>query len=338
MKIPVKLFSSIWFWSSVVLVFGFIFWYLFVIRPELMSFTIDAANEESSLVTADTYTYWFHASETPWFLVPINLIGPVSLIKLLHLNFDLAVLLIVILFCFVLRELYRFAGVRVLPFSVLFLANPQMMGLFFTINKEILIIFSLLFVVIYVHSGRTKHVIAAIAIAVFSKPEFLVLIMFFLGSRRLRSESRPFIMLAMITMISLFYSDLPNMDSYTNILLIGQTAESLGITVLLHELAAQHYFYFIVVLPRLLLTIYSAGVLYASIFILALMPVILKKKLHLADDVVFLLCLFLIMVSVVPFPHFRYLLPTYPLLLILAMRPKTPIYISSHISHGGLKN
>ena len=333
MKIPVKLFSSIWFWSSVALVVLALFWYLFGIRPELMSFTIDGVNEESSLVTADTYTYWFHASETPWFLVPINLIGPVSLIKLMDLNFDLPVLLNVLLFYFVLRELYRYAGVRVLPFAVLFLANPSMTGQFFAINKEILIIISLLFVVVYVHSGRTKHIIVAIAVAVFSKPEFLVLIMFFLGSRRLRPGRRPFILLAMITMISLFYSDLPNMDSHVNVLLIGQTAESLGITVLLQELAAQYYLYFIVVVPRLLLTIYSGGVLYASIFILALMPVILKKKLQLADDVVFLLCLFLIMVSIVPFPHYRYILPTYPLLLFLVLRPKKAIYISRHTSH-----
>jgi hypothetical protein len=332
-KIPVKLFCSIWFSSLVLLVVLALLWYQFGIRPELMSFTIDEANEESSLAMADTYTYWFHASETPWFSLPINLIGPVSLIKLLDLNFDLAVLLIVLLFYFVLRELYRYAGVRVLPFAVLFLANPSMMGQFFAINKEILIIISLLFAVIYVHSGRTKHVIAAIAIAVFSKPEFLALILFFLSSRRLRSGSRPFILLAMVTIISLFYSDLPNMDSYTNTLLVGQTAESLGISVLLHELAVQYYLYFIVVMPRLLLTIYSGGFLYASIFILALVSVILKKKLQLANDVFFLFCLFLIMVSIVPFPHYRYILPAYPLLLILAMRPKTPIYTLSHSSH-----
>lgn len=333
MKIPVKLFSSIWFWSLVVLVNLALFWYLYEIRPELISFTTDGPNEESNLVTADTYTYWFHASETPWFSLPINLIGPVSLIKLLDLNFDLAFLFIVLMFCLVLRELYRYAGVRVLPFAVLFLANPSMTGQFFAVNKEIMIIISLLFVVVYVHSGRAKHIIVAIAIAVFSKPEFLVLIMLFLGSRRLRPGWRPFILIAMITMISLFYSDLPNMDSYTNILLRGQTAESLGITVLLQELAAQYHLYFIVVVPRLLLAIYEGGILYASLFMLALISIILKKKLHLADDVVFLLFLFLIMVSIVPFPHHRYILPTYPLLLILAMRPKTPIYISSHIRH-----
>ena len=332
MKIPVKLFSSIWFWALVVQVILALFWYLYEIRSELISFVIDGFNEESNLVTADTYAYWFHASETPWFLVPINLMGPVSLIKLLGANFDLAVLFNVFLFYFVLRELYQYAGVRVLPFAVLFLANPSMMGQFSAINKEILIIISLLFVVVYLHSGRTKHVIVAIAIAVFSKPEFLVLIMFFLGSRRLQPRRRPFILIVMIAMISLFYSDLPNMDSYAVILLRGQTAESLGIMVLLQELAAQYHLYFIVVVPRLLLTIYSGGVLYASLFILALMPVILKKKLQLADDVVFLLCLFLIMVSIVPFPHYRYILPIYPLLLILAMRRKTPIYIPSHIS------
>ena len=333
MKIQVRLFSSIWFWSTVVMVVFALFWYLFGIRPELMSFTNQGANEKSSLVSADTYTYWFHASETPLILVPINLMGPVSLIKLLDANFDLAFLFNFVLFCFVLRELYRYAVVRVLPFTVLFLANLSMMGQFFTINKEIYIIISLLFVIIYVHSSRTKHLIWAIVTAVFSKPEFLVLIIFFLVSRRLLIKRRPFILIALIVVTSLFYSGLPNMDSYTNTLLIGQTAESLGISVLLHELADQYYLYFIVILPRLLLTIISGGALYATFFMLAFIAVILKKKLQLADDLVFLLCLFLIMVSIVPFPHYRYILPTYPLLLILAMRKKIPVFISSRISN-----
>ena len=322
MKISAKLFSSIWFWTLFILVILALFWYLNEIRPELISFSIEGPTQNTNLVTADTYTYWFYASETPLFLVPINLMGPVSLIKLLDVNFDLAVLLLILLFSLVLRELYLYKGVRILPFVVVFLVNPSIMGQFFAINKEIMIIISLLFMVVFIHSGRTRHMILSIVVATFSKPEFLILIMLFLGLRKLRRGIRPFILISMITLISLFYSDLPNMESHTDLLMIGQNAESLGVTVALQDLATQYYLYFSIILPRLLLAIYSGDFLYASFFMIALISVVLKKKFQLVDDIVFLIYLFLIMVSVVPFPHYRYILPIYPLLLILAMPPK----------------
>jgi hypothetical protein len=329
MKIPVKLFSSIWFWALVVLIISTLFWYFFEIRPELIGFTIDGPNAESSLITADTYTYWFYASEMIWFSVPINLIGPVSVLKLLNVNFDLAVLFNVFLLCFALRELYRYTRIRVLPFAVLFLASPLILGQLFAINKEILIIISLLFAVIYVNSGRAKHVIVSIAIAVFSKPAIIALILFFLGSRKLPTGTRPIILIIIAAIISVFYSDLPGMDSYTTVLWREQTAESRGITVALDELASQYHLFFLTIIPRLFLTIYSGGFFYASLFMLVLIWGFSKKKFKLSDDVVFLLYLYLIMVSIVPFPHFRYILPAYPLLLFLAIRPKIPMYISS---------
>lgn len=333
MKIRIKLFDLLWLGALFVLLVYAAFWYLHDIRPWLMGFPANGTDEAFNLITADTYTYWFFASEEAWLSAPINLIGPVSLYHFLGMDFDLVVLFHVFLFGWALWGLYRYAGVRALPFAVIFLLNPSMMGQLFAINKEILIMISLLFAVCYVHSGKNVHFIAAVVIAAFSKPEFLALIMFYFGARRLRPERRIYILVAMITIISLIYPAIPNMAGYTSVLLDGQTTESLGITVLLQELAVNYYLYFGIILPRLLLDIYSGGFIYAPFLIFALIFAVTKKKIRLTDDVVFLFCLYLIMVSVVPFPQYRYILPAYPLLLIFIMQLKGAARIPSHIAH-----
>ncbi len=327
MKIRAKLFRSIWFWALVALAFVALFLYLYEMRPWLMAFPTDGAGIAPNIAPADTYTYWFHASKTPLVALPYNLIGPVSLIKLFGGNFDLIFLFNVVLFCLALRILYRYARVRVLKFSVLFLANPLLMVQFFSVNKEILITIALLFIVGYIYSGMVRHLIIAITLAAFSKPAFLVLVIFFLVARRLRARRRPFILLTIVVLISLFYSDVPGMEAFSHVLLRGQTSASLGITVLLQKLAMQYYSYAGILVPRLLLVVYAGGALNAVFFLSVVLIAILKRRLRLVDDAVFLLYLFLIMVSVIPFPHFRYILPTYPLLLFLVLRPRRRMHV-----------
>jgi hypothetical protein len=108
----------------------------------------------------------------------------------------------------------------------------------------------------------------------------------------------------------------------------GQTTASIGITVLLQTLAANYYLYPIVILPRILLTLFESSTLYLFLsgicFFLSLFRLITKERnqLNFRDDLFFLICLFIIMVSIVPFIHHRYILPIYPLILIILIRPK----------------
>ena len=57
------------------------------------------------------------------------------------------------------------------------------------------------------------------------------------------------------------------------------------------------------------------------LFLLILIKVFSKSKLSLNNDIYFIGCIFLIMVSIVPFPHHRYILPIYPLLIIFLLQP-----------------
>jgi hypothetical protein len=322
MKISEKAFYSKWTLCLCALVIWQVVYYVQDIRPWLLSFTGGEPTGGPNFTAADTYAYWLAAtSELPWYLIPVNLIGPTSLMRLLDANFDLVVLFYVILFGLALRGLKQFATISILPFSVFFLANLTVMDQFLVINKEITTMISLLFIVVFINSGKAKHLIFAITIALFSKIEFLLLIIIFLMLRRFDSKKRITILVAAIISISIFYSVLPNRESYSTILLLGQTNESLGFTVFLEDLASQYMLFSIVLVPRLLLVLYAGGILYASPYAIALLVAILKKKLMVENDLVFLLFLYLLMVLIIPFPHFRYLLPTYPLLLIIVLQP-----------------
>lgn len=323
MKIFFKLLNSLWLWISVIQFIIIIIYYFNNVRPYLMGFPESADNYNLMFLSSDVFIYWINALETPLNLVPINLLGPVLIFKLSDLKFDLIFLLNIILFCIAIREIYHYTPIKTLKFVALILINPAIIGQFYAANKEVMIIISLLFISVYFYSGATRHIIYAIIIAFFSKPEFLVLIIMYFSSLKLPAALRKYILISIIMVVSFSYNYIPNIESYSTVLFRGQTVNSFGLTVLLHELAVEYYLYWAVIIPRLLLSIYSGGFLYAPIFISFLLFVLLKKKITLSNDLIYFLYLFYIMVSIVPFPLFRYIMPTISLLLFIAMQPKS---------------
>ena len=223
-------------------------------------------------------------------------------------------------------------------FMVLLLINPLIMCQLFAANKEIFIITSLLFMLSYIYSGKKRYLLAALIIAGFSKAEFLFLIVCFLPGRRLSSSLRIFSLITVVVITSIIYPNLPLMVSRGEILLRGQNVSSLGVTVMLQQLAMNDYLYALGVIPKLLLSIFEgmngitaksfifSGQLFVFLsgvcFFIVMMVIFFKARFKIISDEVFLLCLFLLMVATVPFPHHRYILPIYPYLVFIALRPK----------------
>ena len=120
MKIPIKLFRSLWFWILIVEIFIISAYYFNIIRPYLIGFPESSDNFNISFLSSDIYIYWYNALETPINFIPINLLGPVLIFKILNLNFDLVVLLHVFIFCLALREIHRYTSIKILKFAVFF--------------------------------------------------------------------------------------------------------------------------------------------------------------------------------------------------------------------------
>lgn len=311
--------------------------YIISVRPWAKEFSVDDADVALNFLTPpDTFNYWYHAVATPLSDLPLNLLGPVTFIKLFNVNLDLIFIFYIAVVIYVLRQLSRYWAGDTLRFSVLFFANPMVLTQFLAPNKEIAIIMSLLLIILYVYSGRYLHLIFALVFAAFSKVEFIALLAVFLLIRKFNPRRRLVFLILMVLLISLMYSTIPNMSGYSEFLFGGQTDQSVGITILMQRLAVEYFLFPIVLIPRILLSlfsgfgilisteIYNEGQLYIFIsgilFIRAISRAISKRRLHVKDDAVFLLFLFLLMVSVVPFPHHRYVLPAYPLLLLIILK------------------
>ena len=300
--------------------------YFFIMRPWLTTFDSIGIDESISIAPADTFTYWSHSSD-PLILVPYNLFGPVALIMIFGGNFDFIFLFYIFLFLIVLFRIRKYLNIDPYLFASLMLVNPVIMFQFFAPNKEFLIIMSMLFIVVYIYSQKNIHLFFSLILAAFSKPEFLLLLLFFLIVRKFNKKLRPYILLLMIFILTVLYSNLPNMESQSEILLRGQTNSSLGITLLLQDLANKYFLYPLVIFPRIFLTLFESNtifILFSGIFFFfAIIKVIIKSgfRLNLDNDIFFIAYLFIIMVSIVPFPHHRYILPLYPLLLIYLLRP-----------------
>lgn len=327
MKNTKDIYFSKWLPIFIILGLILIFLYLIIMRPWLMSFDNAGVVESIDISPADTYTYWLHSSD-PLILVPYNLIGPVMIIMFFNSNFDMVFIVYIIIFIYIILKLKKYLGINPFLFTSLMLFNPLIMFQFYAPNKEFLIITSMLLLVIYIYSKKNIFLFLLLVSASFSKPEFLLLILFFLVVRKFNKKLRPYVIISMLVFLTFFYSILPNMEAHSEILLRGQTNASKGVTILLQNLASNFYLYPLIIIPRILLTIFESSTIYISISGLCFFIVIFKLftnrliQFKLDDDVFFISFLFIIMVSIVPFPQHRYILPLYPIFLIILLKSK----------------
>lgn len=322
--------------------------YLWEVRALLMGVILPEDASISGLIPSDALYYVSIASEYTLkdilTLDRYNIIGPVLFIWLMGGNLDLLILANVIGLIMALRGLNRYTEVRIARFAVLLLANPLVLLNLITPNKEITAILAVLFTVVYIQSGRSIYALVAIGFAALSKLEILALLLFFMCIRRLRlgknRTGRLFLFVGLLMLASLIYAILGD-TGRAQALIEGQTINSTGIAVMLHTLAVHYFLFAMVMIPRLALVVFEGAInlvrgdpvaigillpIFSSgIFIvIAGLVAVFRSRLRLADDKVFLLLLIITMVAYVPFPHHRYLLPAYPLLLFLALNPRRP--------------
>ena len=302
--------------------------YLVFMRPFLVSFGANVLDFEVSklllkISTADAYTYWFHATNTKFHNLPINLLGPVSLMKLAQINYDLLLLLNLFLFYVALRGLALHLKIPPIKYAVFVLANPLLLIQFLAPNKEFMIMICLLYLVLFSCSGKLLYLFLSLGLAFFTKPAFFMLVIAFLCIRLVAYQFRPFIFFFILIFLSLIYPYLPFMPQLELVLLAGQTEDSLGLTILMQDLASHYYLFFAVIVPRLVLMIGEGVVsqeyllLVSGMFFFVAFIILIIRGAHKINDLTLLLFLFCVLVALSPFPMHRYILPMYPLLVLL---------------------
>jgi len=153
----------------------------------------------------------------------------------------------------------------------------------------------------------------------------------------------------MIFIISIFYTDIPGVASRIPYLIAAQNSDSSGIGMFLERISEENFSYFLVIIPRILLTICEGGAsLYrfqsiplwllpmfisGTLIFLSLSYLIYNKLIKLDDDISLLLILYLIFISIIPFTTHRYCLPAYPLILLIMLRKNKVKFFGKVIHH-----
>lgn len=318
--------------------------YLGIVRGLLFGTTLPEESSMAAFIPSDAMYYARMASDFSMGEILdfgyYNILGPVSLIKLMRLNFDLIFLTYVMGFVIALRELGCHAGIRPGMFGFLLLANPLVLINLVSPNKEISAVLAVLFIIVYINSGRFSHASAGIGFAIISKLEFLTLLLCFLGVRKFLPRKRAIILLLLSVLASYFYGLISEVGGRDQILMQGQVEESFGLLVTLHDLGREYYLFMLIAIPRVVIGVmegtivllrgYSGDLILmvpiawsGIMFVAVSLSVVRKKTLRLGDDAVFLFFLLILLVSLVPFPQHRYLLPIYPLLLYFMLRRRS---------------
>ena len=294
-----------------------------------------------SFLSADPYYYWKLGELFKITELPLNVFGPSLFYKLFGRQFDIIFLANLTI---LVSALIAFAkGVGKKPVIILFLAlvNPIIFSQIFFVNKEIyMICVSLLLVASHRLDSRILE-IAAIILLIFTKIEFGALVLFWLILKRFKLQFQYVVIVAILAGISLFYNRLPGMADKLGVLQANQGHNSLGLTVLLQDWAYNHYLFFMVVVPRTILNIFSGfldcvrgeGFTMASLpgvissfvmsllFLLATLKMIRNRS---RIEPIFIL-LWLILTATVPFALHRYLLPIYPFLVSLCLADNSKV-------------
>lgn len=304
--------------------------YVFFVKPWLHEFELFYSPPIPAWSPPDTYTYWLYAKTQSLLQVPLNLIGPVSIFKIFHFSFDAIFFSNVILFA-VIYLLFKFkTDFKISKFIFLLLLNPFWFTQFFAPNKEIYINASLMMLILSEKTKEHRWMIIAIAIACFSKIEFLFILLIFIFIK-FQDKRRQILILSIILLgITFFYSDLPGLDKRSEALFFGQNDESSGAVIFMHKLSVDYYLFPMVLVIKTLINIFEgfktvffghiyqvseffnfiSGVLISGTFLL-----VLKSSRFIETKFFSLIFLIIFLVSSVPFPHHRYITPLYILLL-----------------------
>lgn len=321
-----------WWWIVLLYLEMILFFTLFYssIKPWVSSFGINYAPPAPSISSDDIFIYWQYA-QFELGQIPLNLLGPSLAIKLFQ-SFDLIVLFNLSMLLYAIKECSVYCELRVFKFAGLLFLNPMIMFQFLVPSKEVGMIISLILLMTFCRSKKLAHLITAIGLAIFSKVEFLGIVLLFSFLIHLDRKNRLVLFSFLIFLITFLYSEIPGMQTRAMAMIHNQSESSSGIFVILHKLSLDYYFYPATIIPKFLINIAEGFISFfqaqnainfyiffsAVCFCLVFLIGLTNFGVDLTDDFIVMILLFAIMVSVVPFPHHRYILPVYTLFAIKA--------------------
>lgn len=283
--------------------------------------------------SADPYVYWKFGALAHLNEIPLNIFGPTYFFKFLGGQFELifAVNLALIIYSIVMfsKAIGRNAALMLL----MILANPIIFSQVFFVNKELYMLCAG-FILLAGEMLNLNHLrIFSLLLLVFTKLEFIVMILFWMILKRLKLKFQIFIIAAIVILVSLLYDKLPGMANKTTVLIANQNGQSMGLNLYLQELAEKQHLYLLVILPRTILNVLTgfydsvrtsgfqisglAGIVSSVVMSLLLLIATYRGfKERVRSEHIFII-LWFILSATIPFVLHRYLIPIYPFLFAI---------------------
>lgn len=287
------------------------------------------------------------ASDTAPSLISLtgNFIGPLAIAWMLKSNFLILLFNYSLLFLSFLL-LVQAADVRWWLLLCLLLFNPITLMSILTLNKEILCLFSVSLLFFYrTRQSRPKSLlILLLVVSLLTRWEQCLLVLVFLAAaseRKLFRRHRALIAAALTAAISLIYPVIASHGGAS----LTTAADLQGRTIIFLDNLQAHYLYFLAVLPKAALSLYSAIIspwnwpnydwrdlpnssflIWDSVMNLVLTATVIvslrrRKALSMANDYIYFALLCVILLSVAPFTNMRYMYPVYIMLALETSRP-----------------
>ncbi len=173
-------------------------------------------------------------------------------------------------------------------------------------NKELYTIYVYASLILYLTNKKIIWILLAIIIAFFARYEliyFIILFIIFLIFKKYFN----YILIILFLSISFYYKDVSRMDEYRLVLESGVNHEN-SIALFIDNLCRDYYMYFIMWPFKIMNSIIDGGYFNLITFSLLLL-IVFKNYSNKSINILFILAL--LYGTIVSFPHFRYILPTY---------------------------
>lgn len=219
-------------------------------------------------------------------------------------------------------------------FNLILLSHLYIFASLTTVNKEILTYLSILFMINYFFYQKIIFIYLSIILAFFTRFEFFVFqiiyILIFINKKKYELISNIIFTVALLIIITVSY------DKYSSFYILEkmQSENSLGISMYLHELNADHYMHFLTIFVKIFGNAFGGLIKplnYVNLehilnyvsqicFFVLFITLIIKNYKFQNKLLIFYLLNFLIIFSVNSFIHHRYLIPSILLFIFIFIK------------------
>jgi hypothetical protein len=320
-------------------IIGFMaFEYFYHIKPFMVAILNGEEGLRPFLMNSDTSVYLKLYRENDLYAIlsdfaaTKNSYGPVLLLNIFSGNCDFILLFYCGIFLILLLKINKYFNVNIYIFTALFLLNPLNSMYLLSVNKDILTVFIIIFLSIYAISSKIIYIIISLILSLVCKFEITLFIFMYYLISQFDRKMRWIAIICYLGIITFSYSHIPGMDEKILVVNAAQNAKSVGITLFANDLSMNYYLYPITIIPMFLMSILEGIINYFKydefniedfpIFISSVLTLsgllfsINKLKFNINNNFILMILLFILIISLVPFPHHRYIYPLYTLFIL----------------------